>query len=589
MDQQTNTGLAYAQQGLYQRIKRRQSAYETRRQLYDDQRDVICELLRPDLVKGKVGEKDEGGFGSSAIVEGTGPASAQIWQRGFLGNMISRKSDWFRDKLKEPPRWTGVSFKGNDEVNLYLQDFSDHMSDRYQRSNYYDVMPQFVLDAGTVGSPVMLAEKDIVSDRTIFKVTDYTSVWLDKDVFGYDNCLHVEWEWTALEAAQFFGVQNLPPLVQAHMRNGNHYAKTKYLQCIYGTADPIYKDLADIPQTHPWLEHFICMAATEGPEQTPLTPLNKGPGYFTRPFSTWHYHRNWHEVYSKTMAWWAIYDIRGNNAMWDALFGEAELALRPPTWAMESIRGLLDLGPGGQMFARNAQEYETPPKFVERPTSYTTAIDFADRLKAAIERHFHVPFFLAVTMAMNRKEQPETAFGLMRAEAEGTGQLAPQVETYENQVLAHTHEVLIDAERMAEPAYPWGRLPEPPQIAMEYSDGEVDVEFIGQLSMAQVRDREILKFYRNIGSAELIFNASPEAIHKVRWPEALERVLEAGDFPQSDLVPKEEYDALIDAMRQRAAQAELAEQAPKIAQAAKALQGKTENGSPLQLMSGSKA
>jgi len=578
------SNVPYQTQNLYQRIIARQGHYETKRQKYDDQNDVICELFRPDLVRGLIGQKEEGLFDNSKIVEGTGPYSLQIWQRGFLGNMITRKADWFRDKLEEPEPWRGITFDGMDEVNTYLQDLDDHLSAMYRKSNYYDVMPEFVLDGGSVGSAVMLREYDPLEDRIVCKVPDYASRWLDKDIFGYDNCLHVKWRWSALQAAAFFGKDNLPLAVKNQFDNGNHYDETEYIQAIYGAGDPIFEGLEE-SQSHPWLEYFVCCSAGET-EQEPLEPLNKGPGYFTRPFSSWHYHRNWHEVYSRTKAWFAVYDVRGANAYWEALFSDAELNLRPPSWAMRTLRGLLDLSPGGENYARTAQEYENPPVYLQRPGNWAPAVDFADRLKASIERWFDVPLFMMISQLAQSRNQPETKYGLMRMEAERVGQVAPAVETYEGQVLKNNHDAFMDIERSLEPAYPWGRLPEPPPVVQAHSNGRTKVEFMGQLSMAQVRDREILNFYRNLGTAEAVFTASPETINKIRWPQALERVLEAGNFPQSELVPQDEYEQIIEAMRQRAMQQELAEQAPKMAQAAKNLQGKTEEGSPLKAMAG---
>jgi hypothetical protein len=580
---------AYADQNLYWRIKRRHNDYVDRRRKYDAQRDVICELLRPDLVAGSKDDKPEGAFQGSKIVEGTGPHAALTWQRGFMANMISRKSIWFREKLREPPKWTGVTFDGNDEVNRYCQDLADHMFDVYRRSNYYDVMPEFVLNAGTVGSPAMLFEQDWINDRIICKVPHYGDVWLDKDIFGRDNALHVRWEWTALEAESFFGFDQLPATVQNHLKSGSHYTKTAYLQVIYGAGDRIYGDLKDpVPQVRPWLEHFICLKGGDAEDQEVLVPLNRGPGYFARPFATWHYHRNWHEVYGRTMAWWAVYDLRGLNAMWEALFSEAELAVRPATWAMSALRGMLDLGPGGDNWARSGSEYDNPPQYLERKTRYDVAIDFSDRVKDAVQRHFHYPLFMAVNQIIDNKTQPETAFALMKAEAEEMGQLAPQVETYENQVLGHAHEVFMDAERMAEPAYPWGRLPEPPAIAQEFSDGEVEIEYLGRLSMAQIRDREIMKSMRAIGTSQMVAELVPNTIHKVRWSETLERLLESQDFNQDEIVPEDEYQKIVETINQRAMQQELMENAPKMAKAVQSLQRTTEKGSPLAALSGAK-
>lgn len=575
---------AYSQKNLAERILDRQKYMEKERSLRDDQTDVICELFRPDLVKGQVEEKDKYEFGGREIIEGTGPWSAMIWQRGFTGSMISRKSEWFRDKIKASDTQLGLQFKGNDEINQYLQDLDDHLSAVYRKSNYYDIMGNYVLDGGTVGSPVMIRERDVLNDRIICKVPDYSQVWLDKDIFGYDNVLHIKWMWNAIQAAAFFGKENLPRAVQLQLENGTHYEETPYLQVIYGAGDGIYDDLpvkGEYVKNKPWLEHFVCMKSESGEAKKLLEPKNKGNGYFHRPFSSWHYWRNWHEKYGRSMAWWAVYDVRGNNKHWEALFGEADLSLRPPVWALGTMRGLLDLAPAGENYANGVEEYNMPPMHLERKTRYQQAIDFSDRLKQAIERHFHVDLFMMANRLEMGRAQPETAYGIFKMDMERTAQLAPQVETYENQVLGDNHTAIIEMERMAEPAYPWGRLPKPPDILLEYGQNELDVEFIGQLSMSQTRDRKINTFFKNIGIAEMIFGFKPETVEKIKWSQTLERLMEAGNFPQADLVPEEEYQKMIEAVRQRAEQAQLAENAPKLTQAMNNLQQPTQAGSPL--------
>jgi len=585
---QSGPNESYSTRSLYQRIKSRHFDYESRRDLYDDQRDVIVELLRPDLVSGRVGQKEAGDFSGSQIVEGSGPHALRIWQRGFQVNMISRKVDWFREQVKDPPGWTGVKFKGNDQVNQWCQDVADHISGRYRRSNYYDVMSQFLLDGGSVGSPVMLFEQDVAGDRMVCKVPDYAAVWLDKDIFGTDNAMHVLWEWTALEAESFFGYDQLPEAIKQQLRNGQHYAKGKYIQAIYGAGDRIYTDLpGGSVATRPWMEHFICLEAQGEGEEVLLRPLNKGPGYFTRPFSSWHYHRNWHEVYGRTMAWWAIYDIRGGNAMWEALFGDAELSVRPATWAMDTLRGMLDMGPGGDNWARNEQEYSQPPTYIERKTRYDLATDFADRLTASSRRHFHYDFFMAINQIMTMKKQPETAYGLSRVQMENGVQLVEQVEAYEQQVLGHGHDIFLEAELAAAPAYSGGRLPQPPDILLEYGDGNVDVEFIGPLSMMQINNRQIERFYRSMEPADFVFERQPETLHKLKWSQVLEHLLESQNFRQDDIVSEDDYQEIVAAARQRHMQQELAEALPKVSQAAKNLQGATEKGSPLAQLTGS--
>ncbi|NIW99140.1 MAG: hypothetical protein GWN13_13015 [Phycisphaerae bacterium] len=89
------------------------------------------------------------------------------------------------------------------------------------------------------------------------------------------------------------------------------------------------------------------------------------------------------------------------------------------------------------------------------------------------------------------------------------------------------------------------------------------------------------RFLKAIGISEMLYQFKPELVDKVKWSQAYEKLLEANNFPQGDILPEDEYQALLQAMQQRVQQAELAEQAPKVAQAVKALQGKTEADSPL--------
>lgn len=581
---------AYQQQSLHKRITSRQGDLETTRSPVDAQRHLIVEHLRPDLVRGQIGEKDEGAFQNSKIIEGTGPHALRVWARGFRANLISRKEDWFREQVKEPVRGTGITFKGNDQVNRYCQDLADHMRERYRRSNYYEKMPLFVLDGGSIGSPVLLSQPDIPNDRMVFEVPDYAGVYLSRDIFGEDNVLHVLREWTALQAMQMFGMDQLPKVVKQQLRNGQQYAKTKYLQAIYAAGDPIYDDLEDMPQTRPWMEHFICMAANSEREEVILKPKNKGPGYFSRPFSSWHYHRNDHEIYARTMAWWSIYDIKGSNDVLEALFADADYGMAPATWALKSQQGRLDLSPQGSNWARDATEYEAKPEFLERNQRFELPIEVLNMLLASVRRHFHYDFFMAVNSIMASKSQPETAYGLQRAQAENGVQLVEEIESFEQQQLGATHDMMMDYERLAEPAYEWGRLPEPPDILKEYGEGKdnVRVEFIGPLSMMEINDRQVQRFYRAMAPAELIFNSSNETINKAKWPEILEWLWESQDFPQNFIRPQAEYDDIIRAVEQRAMQAQLAENAPKLAQGVKNLQGTTEKSSPLAAMAGAR-
>jgi hypothetical protein len=90
------------------------------------------------------------------------------------------------------------------------------------------------------------------------------------------------------------------------------------------------------------------------------------------------------------------------------------------------------------------------------------------------------------------------------------------------------------------------------------------------------------RFLKGVGVSEMLYDFKPELVDKILWSESYERIMEGIGWPQGEIVPQEIFEKMQEALRQRQAQAELAEQAPKLAKAAKDLQGQTEEGSPLK-------
>lgn len=565
--------MEYAKRKFYDRVYDRHAEMKKHRNLWDPQCDDIVEYCRPDLILGDSLTTSEGEFQGESIVEGSAFFSELTWQRGFMGLQVGAKINWLRYVLRVLDTRMAKYFKGNDRVNKFTQELQHYMLEVYRRSNYYSEMPNFVLDGGTIGSPVMLIEEDLVNTKNVCKVPHYTQRYLKKDWFGNDIALHIEHEMTLLEAVGFFKRENLPRTMQNKLKAGHHSDMVKFLQVIYRAGDEILRDLPDsVPILGPWMEFYF---ASEQVEETEKRPI-RAKLYRSKPFVSWHYSRRSNETYARTPAWWAIYDIKGNSAGWETLFLTAEKQADPPMIMLQQMRARTDLMPGGEVLAATDKEYDRPPKPIEQNTKYPFVVDFMDRLRGNIDRFFHVDLFMQIQNYQKEHTQPPTAYEIMRMEAEKNVQIGPAIEGYEK-FMGEVDGRMMEIENNA------GRLPEIPPEIQDLAEGTIEPMFVGPLAQAQMVGQMFQKLQSGMGIVEMVAPYSEEAARfKLKWPELMEKALENIDFYQDIINSQEEYDFIVQSVREEQRQMAMAEAAPKIGQAVKNLGAKTEDGSPLK-------
>jgi hypothetical protein len=577
---------AYSEKSFYDRAWDRHAEYVKRREKVDSRRDEIVEHIRPDLITGLLEElhDKEGMQLGDTIIEGTPPWCALVWSRGFQANMVGRKIQWARRRVEENPdpevrRF--VTFKGNDDVNKYQQALDETMSAVYRKSNFYDIINDYILDGGTVGSPVVIPEHDVLERRINCVTPHYSQCWWDRDYFGRDNALHVIHEMSALQALNFFG-KSLPAKVQKSLDEGHQYVRYTFLQAIYPAGDAIFNDLKDPPRiTRPWMNFYFFKGADEN-EKKPMETSRPGYRAVNSPFDIWHYSRKSNELYARTPGWWSLQDVKGLYAAAEANIEGLEQNVRPSMWSPQELEGLLDFGPAGENWAQDYEQYKAPPTPIyPRGVNTSDGMELMRHFIESCRRHYHVNLFMMLENlhAQQGKTFP-TAYEIFKMEGERQSQLIPAIETFENGLLARIDSRFIEIEANAD------RLPEPPEILLEFGTGEVDIEFIGPLSTAQLRQQGIGRIHNALAAADPIMERWPDTKFKIKAAELLERVLEEADMYQGIIRSQEEYDEMIATKRQYAQQLMMAEQLGQAADAVPKLSKKPEEGSPLKLLTG---
>ena len=559
----------YKDKSLYDRITDRQAMLVKKRQPFDAARKEICSVFRPDLT---LTVDDKGDFVGSDIIEGTAPWALGVNVRGFLSSMVGKSLEWIRYIMQER------RFHGIDEVNKAMQELEHYMYDVYERSNYYSVLPLFVKDGLSIGSPVMFADEDIAGARANFTLPHYSENYISQNWLGQDDVYHRGggWKMTAKQAAEEFDLDELSDSLKLDIEHGSHDNEYKFLMAMYSENDRIFDDLKESDKkfkpTGPWMQYYIQVDTDVGKKK----PLLAKP-YWYKPFTVWHYHRNPHESYSRTPAWFSIFDTKGNNAGWLTQFELVESVARPPMWSMAEYKGREHFAPGGVTRALNADDYGRPPVSLNKGGNYQVATDFLDRLKGNVERHFHVKLFQMIEQYNREHKQPPTAYQIFQMIGENAAQVGPEVESFERDILAPNDSILMDMEFRS------GRMVENvefPEVLFN-SNGIVVPKFVGPLSQAQKVHHGVQRVHQGLAATQPIREEWPETKYKIRAAKLTEKVLENMNFPQDCIVPEDEYNEDMAELAALEAEDRKLEQAERIAKAIPSISKDVEEGSPL--------
>ncbi len=529
----------WAKTSLYKRILSRQTELANIRAPWDPQREDIVRNFRPDI---PIEVDDDGAFQYSEMYTGDPIHAALTMARGFTGTMVGRQTDWLRYIMSH------IAFRGNDKANQYLHNLQDHMVGVYNRSNFYGKMPEYVLGGVTIGSPVALILEDRKNRKNVLILPHYREVYLGQNWLGDDVVFHRAYEMKGKDALDQFGKEALSKSLNNTLRQGDFLKKSKFIHAIYSDDDPIFNELMaddkEFAPKRPWVEYYI-EVGTDPKKQKPL-PVDAGPGYFSRPFTTWHYHKNSTESYARTPAWFAIYDAKGGQQNKKALIIDAELKVKPVTWAMANMRGQLYLNPGAKMYAQNVNDYDTPPKVIYDGGNHSVGIDSLDRFMEDVNRFFHTKLFTQLAQLVDSKQAPPTATQINAMFGEKAILLSAGIQSFESDVLSPINERFMEIEERA------NRIPIPPDEVLELaariaeqegpgsSAADIEPIFLGLLSRAQratkVSDR--LATYVAVGELAAF---DPFLVNKLRVSLSAERIAEEMNLPQDEIVPEDEY------------------------------------------------
>jgi len=583
---------------LYERIVDRWLERETDYQKSNRNRDLMATYFRSDEL---IETDQQGDLLGKAIYNGSGSWFSRMMATGFQGSLVSKNIPWIRYMMDDN------DLAGIDELDQWNQDIKDHMTPAYQKSNFYDIQPNFTHDGLTTGSPVIFGEEDLLNQRTMWMPQHYKTVRVFYDKYNQaEGVIVKDKTWTAKQILDRFvknddgkGTKRQDKLsisVNNAINMGQLNETFVVYKAVFRVNDPIWDGKGDNAFKKPgggwqWLSvYFLELSEVEKQKQD--TPLNNNMGDFSQPFSIWNFDKKPWEVCSRTPAFYALWDNLSLQQL-DKNYGEdIQSGNRPPFIALDSMRGRLDLSPEGEMFGTK-DEYDNPPKFIDKTGSIQFSKDWIDVKVDALKRWFYIDKFQMFSDLSAQNKQPVTATQIWQMAGEKATLLSPAIETH-SRYLEVTDARMIDIEVRA------GRGPFNPDTMANITDivmnalGEaansvgVRPVFIGQLAQAQKVSQAMQPIMSALGGVRDsgLFDIDPELVYAIRTYETMDDILTANDFPQKNIIPKKEFEAIKAGLAQQREQDKQAAMMLEAAKAAPAVSGPVDENSILSNMAG---
>lgn len=514
---------------------------------------------------------------------------------GMVGYLCSRNQPWFALELPGKfnfPRssgmrsWSGRRIDTYPQVQRWLQDSQDVMYSAFNRSNYYDMVPEFISDGATCGTAHLVVEEDVAGAQIVFKVPHFRECFIAENQWGkVDTCYRV-YKMTLRQFVQKFGMETMEAADPNFRKDyeSNMYAEQEILHAVQPRADYdpgkmgarfkqwesqwVYRKGGKILDTS---GRQLATATMEG-----VNSLGQG-GYDTMPIITWRWRVNSDETYGRGPAHDAFVSIAQSNQMGRTNLITAHQAAEPPLIAYSDMRGAIQRGPAGITYLEsNRGDIRTraPMPLYTGVQQLPFTVEYQDRVRQIINQFFHTDVFaMFAQLAASGKSERMVQEQIAELQGEKAAILGTRVGNLQSEAFDPLIYRVFSIEAAA------GRIPSPPDILLESVHGPVEVQYLGPLAQAQTRLTKVRAITTGLSLLQNMAQFNPTVIDAVDIDAAAKEAMDAVGFPVELYRQPRQIAAIRDQRNKMAQQERTAENAPKLARAAASLSKAPEAGS----------
>lgn len=484
--------------------------------------------------------------------------AAQFFANGIQGYLVSSNMTWFRmqmedDRLSDLP-----------EVREWLQEIDRIFYAEFQKTNFYSAFNEFLRTGGTICTSTMYVEEDIQEGKILFNNRHPYEIFIDNDLYNQVDTVYRKFKLTARVAKQQFGEDKLPDNIKKCLEPGNEQdSEFTFIHAVEPRKDR--KEWKKNSKNKKYASYYICENDEEFISES---------GYDMLPYLVWRPEKNQQQVYGGGPGTNALTDIIALNLISKDLLHAAELAVKPPLQAHETMRGKIRVIPDGISYFSRADEMIQP---VHQVSNFPFGLDREEKIEYIIRKHFFVDFFLM----LEKIEREMTATEIIERQGEKAAMLGPIIGNLNNDVLNPIFDIVFS--KLVE----GGKIPPPPPALQRYQGQDMlKIDYIGPLAQAQKRSLQGHGLLRGLESIAGIMQLRPEIMDILDWDQVTRELLEAHGMPQKTIRRIEEVQQIREQRAQMMQQQKALETMGAMADMASKTNKKTEEGSMLEQVQG---
>lgn len=458
----------------------------------------------------------------------------------------------------QPPPWME---DGKDEAALYYGKCTEIMLRLLAKSNFYTTKHSAELSWGGFGTSCLFCDE---SKRGPFYFGEYQvgTYVIAEDDEGYVDTVMREFEFTARQAAQKWGVASLTKKVKEAFESKNPTTadkKFKFLHCVYPRLKEEYDGKKLDPKNKPFANLYFCIddqaTVYEG-------GFDKMP-YFVSRFMKWG-----KTPYGFSPSIVALPNIRQANFMCYWMDALAELKAEPRTLIPDTLVGEVDYRAGSETIVGSKTDPQAWPRVWMDGGDFDIGLKSIEMKREGINRAFYVPMFKMLEQSQFGKA---TATEIEERKSEQIEQFSPVFDRKIGEEFNPLHAYLFDFADRA------GYFPSPPaavQRQNKHGLSEVilpEVAYSSRLALRlnQLESQAFLQVVQVVGQIDQTRQGSPEQVSdNFEIDDGMRKFAMDGGLAPDLIKPIKKRDEMRAARKQQIVAAQQAQMAEKIATAA---------------------
>ena len=502
-------------------------------------------------------DRNKGTKRHQAIINSTGTKALRTATSGMLAGTMSPTRPWFNLETSNPDEMEDA------EIKEWLHKVEIILRAILNESNFYGQAPTMLAELLLFGTGCMSHVDDFENVARFYTHSAGSYLITQNDRLEVDT-LYREFDWTAAQIADAFGMDNLSDSVKTALATGSYDNWFTIVHAIEPNNN--FRPSSPFAQN----KKFKSVYYEKGQSVDGSTPSSTNSASADATFLE----RSGFDEFPAYCPRWDVTgdDIYGTNCPGMQSLGDVkqlqiqerrkaqaiDKMVHPPLTGPASVRNVpIDTMPGGAtLYDNGASDNKLAPLYTVDPRLQEMRIDIA-----AVEQRINEAFFVDLFLAISTMEgiQPRNQLDIIQRNEERLLQLGPILERIQGEFL----DPLIN--RLFNQCVRANILPPiPPQLEGK----NLKVKYISTLAMAQraVATQSIDRYAAFIGG---IAQFDPKAIKKFNSLQAADEYARAIGVPPSIVVPDEIVQAEMQAeaqAQQQALQLEAAQAGANVAQ-----------------------